>query len=110
MAKVFKIHPAVGIARVGDHPDAFFVWPELACAPELDGASAVPGVSPVDLDANGKDVAFTTYKTEGHIRRQGARFRIFSYEQGGGGALTDPREVTAAANVEITWTVELCNS
>jgi hypothetical protein len=109
MAKVFKIHPAVGIARVGDHPDAFFVGPELACAPELDGASAVPGVSPVDLDANGKDVAFTTYKTEGHIRRQGARFRIFSYEQGGGGALTDPREVTAAANVEITWTVELCN-
>jgi hypothetical protein len=109
MAKVFKIHPAVGIARVGDHPDAFFVGPELAYSPELDGASALQGVSPVDLDANVKDIPFTTYKKDGHIRRQGARFRIFSYEQGAGGALTDPREITAAPNVEITWTVELCN-
>jgi hypothetical protein len=109
MARVFKVHPAVGIARVGDHSDAFFVGPELSCAPELDGASAIPGVSPVDLDAGGKDVAFTAYKKDGHIRRQGARFRIFSYEQGAGGALTDPREITAGPNVEIIWTVELCN-
>ena len=109
MAKVFKIHPGVGIARVGNHPDAFFVGPELSWAPQLNGASTAPGVSPIDLDAAGNDSAFTTYKKDELIRRQGARFRIFSYEQGAGGALTDPREVTVGANVQITWTVELCN-
>ena len=28
MATVYKIHPAIGVARVGNHPDAFFVGPE----------------------------------------------------------------------------------
>ena len=27
---VYKIHPAIGIARVGNHPDAFFVGPEIS--------------------------------------------------------------------------------
>lgn len=109
MAKVFKIHPGVGIARVGDHRDAFFVGPELFCAPELPQATTVPGVSPVDLDTNGRDVPFTTYKKDNQIRRQGARFRIFSYDQAADGLLSNPTEVTAGPGVEITWTVELCN-
>lgn len=109
MVMVFKIHPAIGIARVGDHPDSFFIGPELAYAPELDGAANLRGASPVDLDANGKDVAFTTYKKDEHIRRQGARFRIFAYDQGVGDVLVNPREITSGANVQISWSVELCN-
>src|SRR5262249_32602532 len=104
-----KIHPAIGIARVGDHPDGFFVGPELAYAPELAGASELKGASPGDLDENGQDIPFTTFKKGNQIRRQGARFRIFAYDQGPGITLTNPREVVPAANVEITWTVELCN-
>jgi hypothetical protein len=28
MGTVYKIHPAIGIARVGNHPTAFFIGPE----------------------------------------------------------------------------------
>ena len=28
MATVYKIHPAIGIARVGNSPDEFFIGPE----------------------------------------------------------------------------------
>ena len=49
-----KIHPAIGVARVGDSPDGFFVGPE----------------SPGDAGSDGpyKDGA-------GRIKRQAARFR-----------------------------------
>jgi hypothetical protein len=109
MEVVYKIHPAIGIARVGDHLDAFFIGPELSYAAELAGADELIGASPVDLDANGGDVPFTTYKKDGHIRRQGARFRVFAYDRAADGTLTNPQEVIAAANTVITWTVELCN-
>src|SRR5258708_25359692 len=109
MAAVYKIHPAIGIARVGDHETSFFIGPELAYAAELDGASALKGAGPVELDAGGNDVAFTTFKKDGRIRRQGARFRIFAYDQDAGGTLTNPPDITSAPNVQITWTVELCN-
>jgi L-Lysine epsilon oxidase N-terminal/L-lysine epsilon oxidase C-terminal domain len=106
---IYKIHPAIGIARVGDHRDSFFIGPELSYSAELSGASQINGASPVELDENDNDAAFTTYKKDGHIRRQGARFRIFAYDRADGGTLTNPREVKSSANVEITWTVELCN-
>src|SRR4051812_4574074 len=107
MATIYKIHPAIGIARIGDHPESYFLGPELSYAPQLGDAADLPGVAPVDLDSAGNDVAFTVYKKDGQIRRQGARFRIFAYDQGLGGALTNPREVTSASNTIITWTVEL---
>jgi L-Lysine epsilon oxidase N-terminal/L-lysine epsilon oxidase C-terminal domain len=109
VATLYKIHPAIGIARVGDHPDSFFIGPELSYAAELKDASQIKGASPIELDGNGTEVAFATYKKDGQIRRQGARFRIFAYDQGPGGTLANPREIKSSANAEITWSVELCN-
>lgn len=97
MATVYKIHPAIGIARVGDSPDGFFVGPEL-----LDGG-------PMELGADGLDAPFTTYKKDGLIKRQGARFRVFAYDEGGGGVLTNPREILPSGAVTLTWTVNLVN-
>src|SRR5687767_15281885 len=55
------IHPAIGIGRVGNSPDGFFLGPE------------VPGHHPLPLGGF-KDA-------EGRILRQAARFRIFGFNR-----------------------------
>ena len=78
------IHPGIGIARVGNSPDAFFVGPELPY--------------PVPAPEGGfKDAA-------GALKRQAARFRIFGYDEGG----RVVAELTAA-NADIAWTVHVAN-
>src|SRR5262249_62358239 len=74
------IHPAFGIARVGNSPDEIFLGPE------------VPGPHP--LPAGGfKDGA-------GRIKRQAARFRVFGLDA----ARNVVKELPAAA-AQITSTV-----
>ncbi|MBL8213779.1 MAG: LodA/GoxA family CTQ-dependent oxidase [Bryobacterales bacterium] len=78
------IHPAIGIARVGNSPDGFFVGPELPW----------PTAAP---EGGYKDPA-------GAIKRQAARFRIYGYDESG--CVTE--ELTAA-DAEIRWTVHVAN-
>lgn len=80
-----KIHPAIGIARVGDSPDKDFIGPER------------PGRHDPPEGGHYKDAA-------GRIKRQAARFRIFGYDEDG----EVVRELTDA-EAEIEWTVELAN-
>jgi len=83
--KSCRIHPAIGIARVGDHPTEFFIGPET------------PGLyTPPPTYKSGTPPA---------IKRQGARFRIFAYGAAGKvlGELT-------AADATITWKVHLVNA
>jgi hypothetical protein len=80
-----KIHPSIGIGRIGNSPTQFFIGPE------------VPG-----LDARPKG----GYKdSEGRIKRQGARFRIFGYNAQG----KVVRELTLK-EAEITWTAHIANA
>ncbi len=79
-----KIHPAIGIARVGNSPDEFFVGPEKPW-----DRTPPPG----------------GYKdSQCRIKRQAARFRLFAYD--GSGALV--KEITTADG-QITWTAHLVN-
>ena len=78
------VHPAVGIARVGNSADSFFFGPEL------------PGSLPV-APGGFKDAA-------GAIARQAARFRIFGYDAAG-----DVLQEITAADADITWTVSVAN-
>lgn len=77
------IHPAVGFARVGNSPDAFYFGPE------------VPGTSP---RGPFKDPS-------GAMAKQAARFRIFGYDADG----EVLGEITAA-EAEITWHVDVANA
>src|SRR5690606_8321765 len=72
------IHPAIGVARVGNSRDAFFFGPE------------VPGALP----------AGPFKDPTGAVARQAARFRLFGYDADGRvvGELT-------AADVDVTWRV-----
>ncbi len=82
--KTIKIHPAIGIARLGNSPTDFFIGPEK------------PGAHPRPRGG---------YRDEkGRIKRQAARFRLFGYDEAGHlvGEIT-------AREARITWTVHLAN-
>jgi len=64
MATIYKIHPAIGVARVGNSPDAFFIGPET------------PGSPGVEIGADGAETTLTTYKHNGLVKRQATRFRV----------------------------------
>ena len=83
--ETIKIHPAIGIARLGNSPTGFFIGPEK------------PGVHPRPQGG---------YKDAQHrIKRQAARFRLFGYDKNG----KFVKEITSA-DAQIEWTVHLANS
>jgi hypothetical protein len=100
----YRIHPAIGIARVGDatrrdeSTEFFFVGPEIPeFAANIDPQSGTQG----------------EFKTaDGKVKPQAARFRIFEYEKGQDGKFNPIGEVRtsdASRAVKITWTVHLAN-
>ncbi|HTS25713.1 MAG TPA: LodA/GoxA family CTQ-dependent oxidase [Bryobacteraceae bacterium] len=80
----YKIHPGLGIARVGNSPAEFYVGP------------LAPGEVP-DPDGGFKDKA-------GRIKRQAAEFRVYGYNKDG----VAVKEITAD-DAEIIWNVHLAN-
>ena len=80
-----RIHPAIGVARVGNSPDEFFIGPERTWErPDPPGGF--------------KDA-------QCRVKRQAARFRIFAHHDDG----TWSSEITDA-EADITWTVHLANT
>src|SRR4029079_7966211 len=95
--RFYRIHPAVGIARVGNSADGFFLGAENF----LEGD--------IELARDGSEKPLTSYKdSAGRLKRQVARFRVFEFERDAGGERLI-REVTASDDVTITWRVELAN-
>jgi hypothetical protein len=81
-----KIYPGIGIARMGDSPEQFFIGPETP------GMGPTPGTEFKD--------------SQGRVARQGARFRVYGYDTDGNVV----QELTAATpGISITWTVQLAN-
>lgn len=113
MATTYRIHPGVGIARLGNSPAAFCISPEK------------PAVLPTDCDEYGNpllspdgmtELPISTFKdSEGRIKRQAARFQIFAYDdehpQGRPLKLGDQIEGggNAGTLVDIQWRVYLGN-
>lgn len=94
MARRFRIHPAIGTARVGNAPEAFFIGPEH------------PGVP-----ANSDGTKFDSFRDEqGRIKRQAARFRVFEYSEDPQGQLSLLREIAVGDDVvDIEWRVHVAN-
>jgi hypothetical protein len=93
-SSVLKIHPAIGIARMGNaDPESFFIGPE------------VPGYGPTGL-------VTPPYKWNGMVKPQAARFRIWEYRYDRYGRLAPYGEVSLGTTlnvVAIRWTVHLAN-
>jgi len=74
----YKIHPGIGVARVGDSPTDWFVGPETIDEPEP---------------------PYGGYRdAEGRIKRQAGRFRVFEHVG---------NTATPVAGVNVVWTVVL---
>jgi L-Lysine epsilon oxidase N-terminal/L-lysine epsilon oxidase C-terminal domain len=94
----FRIHPAIGVARVGNAPaDDFFLARERPNQGGQGAASAVGATVP-------------PYKSGGLIRRQAVRFRVYEYVESGG-VFAWQREIRLndPEVVDLTWTVHLAN-
>lgn len=97
-ARTYAIHPGIGIARVGDSPDDYFIGPEVpGCLPSRAKSDAHGGSEGLYKDARGR------------VKRQGARFRIFETTSDDTGQLGAVREITAA-DAAIEWSVHLANA
>ena len=94
---VYKIHPAIGVARLGNaNPSTFFIGPE---APGFNPFGDAPGTAPFPRKVNGL------------IKPQGARFRIYEYRYDTNGVLQPFQEVTLSTQgvTNITWSAHLAN-
>lgn len=89
MRTIYRVHPAIGIARLGDSPNEFFVGPEA------------PGLTSKPADGRFRD-------PQNRIRRQGARFRVYEFSYDDSNALSQVREITAR-DAQIEWQVHLAN-
>lgn len=103
----YRIHPAIGVARVGDaerghYPEAgalprgWFIGPET------------PGV-PANWDFSSKKCR--SFREPDGLKAQAARFRVWRYEKDAYGRWAPTREVTLdeAGVKEIRWRVHLAN-
>ncbi|MEY2881280.1 MAG: hypothetical protein RLZZ15_3660, partial [Verrucomicrobiota bacterium] len=118
MPATFKIHPSIGVARLGDSPTEFYLSPDaehtlpVQCNP--DGSAK--------LDAAGHEIPVEKFKDpQNRIKRQAARFRVFVYDEaaptGRELRLGDPLTIVNRNNgqsidaqvTDVTWTVHLAN-
>ncbi|MEV6976868.1 LodA/GoxA family CTQ-dependent oxidase [Kitasatospora sp. NPDC093806] len=79
------VHPAIGVARVGDSAD------EYVLGPEVDRPAPLPFGSHKDAT--------------GALKRQAARFRVYGYNAAG-----QPVAELTADNADLRWTVHVANS
>jgi hypothetical protein len=113
MATTYRIHPGIGIARLGNSPDEFYISPEApAELPTECDTRGNPRLSPDGL----RELPVTTFKdARGRVKRQAARFQIWAYDEespeGRPLELGDP--VSGGGNggvlVDIQWRVYLAN-
>ena len=101
----YQIHPSVGVARLGNSPDSFYLQPDTI------------GGLPIECDENGNpkmsnghpDHTRQFKDAKGRIRRQAAQFGIYAFDSadpsdpGTEVGLDDPRIES------IEWTVHLAN-
>lgn len=120
---LFKIHPSIGIARLGNTDDNFYLSPEQ------------PGALPIACDDQGRELfnkdgspqRVSDFKDPNDlslIKKQAARFRVYAYKDGQedgqeievGGTYNFIYETGATAPTmvqgmvtDIDWTVHLAN-
>ena len=112
----FRIHPAIGFARVGDS-DEYYLAPETAAAlPDPDGGETTGGL-PIKAGTQSTPITDQDIRdSQGRFKKQAARFRIYqypggqqSYPDGGGTEVVIGSEIGGKTVTDIVWTVHLAN-
>jgi hypothetical protein len=90
----YRIFPPVGIARVGDSDDSFFVGPEW------------PGGFGIEIADDGSEKDVASFKDqEFRVKRQAARFHVFEFADDN----APGQPVRLPPGARIKWTVHLVN-
>jgi len=114
--ETFRIHPAVGIARVGNSPD-YVIAPETMAGDGAGGTMPSGGL-PIRAGTESDLVTSADVRDQaGALKRQAARFRIFLYPdtkeekwpRGDGVEVNIGSKVGARTVKDIVWTVHLAN-
>ncbi|MGC1377427.1 MAG: LodA/GoxA family CTQ-dependent oxidase, partial [Anaerolineales bacterium] len=119
MTNTFKIHPAIGIARLGDSTTEFCLAPETPMGLPTKCDSQGRAL----LDAQGKEQPVDTFKdSQGRIKRQAARFQVYVYQDANDKLGRELKigdsvqvykwqtgELYSATLLDIEWTVYLAN-
>ena len=112
---VFRVHPAIGIGRVGDSEE-FYIAPVTAAG--TIGPSGLMGGLPIKPGTEDTPITAEDFRDkDGNVKRQAARFRVYAYPAGssgkypsGGGTLVTVGSVVDGKKVvDIVWTVHLAN-
>jgi hypothetical protein len=112
---VFRVHPAIGIGRVGDSEE-FYIEP-VTQAGTL-GPNGLMGGLPIKPGTEDTPITADDFRDRnGNVKRQAARFRIYAYPAGssgkyptGGGTLVTLGSMLGGKKVvDIVWTVHLAN-
>lgn len=114
---VFRVHPTINFARFGTSGE-FYLSPETSAGLDLPGTKTTGGL-PIKA---GTESAFIDRgdlrDAEGRLKRQAARFRLFSYDldgpdsypNGGGTEIVAGTRLPDGRTVaRIVWTVHLAN-
>ncbi|MCB0397104.1 MAG: LodA/GoxA family CTQ-dependent oxidase [Flavobacteriales bacterium] len=110
-----RIHPAIGMARVGNSTE-FYLGPETMAA--YPGEGALTGGLPIKPGTESTTITSNDIRdAEGKLKRQAARFKIYQYEDGDTYSYPSQKssEVTIGSVVDgktvadIIWTVHLAN-
>ena len=115
---VYRIHPAINIARVGNS-DEYYIAPETMAGLPIPGNNTpATGGLPIRPETESETITSSDLRDEnGAFKRQAARFRVYqytaqaqeSYPNGGGTEISIGSKVDGKAVKDIIWTVHLAN-
>jgi len=117
MTTTLRIHPAIGISRVGNS-DHYILSPESAAGEPTPNAPDIAGGLPLKPEAPDQPVTDADLRDDQHrLKPHAQRFRIFAYSGGDGGYPFngEAQEITVGSIVDgkevasITWQVHVAN-
>ena len=115
--ETFRIHPAVGIARVGNSPE-YVIAPETMAGVGVGDPTRPSGGLPIKAGTESDPIASADVRdANGALKRHAARFRIFAYPEtreekwprGDGVEIAIGSSVGGKTVKDIVWTVHLAN-
>jgi L-Lysine epsilon oxidase N-terminal/L-lysine epsilon oxidase C-terminal domain len=90
----YAIYPPIGLARIGNSPNEFFIGPES------------PGSIGTEVRPDNSEGPVTNWKDTGYkMKRQAARFQLFEIPEDG----SPPRRAVLPPNASVQWEVQLTN-
>lgn len=113
----FRIHPAIGIARVGNSEE-YVIAPETMAGSPVASGSTLTGGLPIRADTESEPVRSNDLRdASGALKRHAARFRIFAYPaiaeetwpRGDGVEVSIGSSVDGRTVADIIWTVHVAN-